>query len=85
MVVLYLLFPKGDNAHVIYKWLKSKLGGTFTDSIKWNFTKFLLDCQGRPVKRYGPMHAPKDIEADIVEQLKKCDKANSTSSTSREL
>ena len=28
------------------------------DSIKWNFTKFLIDQDGQPVKRYGPMDDP---------------------------
>lgn len=41
------------------------------DAIKWNFTKFLIDSYGQPVKRYGPMHEPKDIELDIIEELQK--------------
>jgi glutathione peroxidase-family protein len=56
----------GDNAHPIYKWLKSQQHGFLTDEIKWNFSKFLIDRNGRPVKRYAPTTEPKDIEDDIA-------------------
>ena len=36
---------------------KSKLW-SLGDSIKWNFTKFLVDAKGQPIKRYGPMDDP---------------------------
>src|SRR5690554_1777858 len=42
----------GENAHPIYKYLKQELRGTFGSSIKWNFTKFLIDSDGQPVKRF---------------------------------
>jgi glutathione peroxidase len=40
-----------------------------TESIKWNFTKFLLDGSGKVVRRYAPSVAPEDISGDIQEQL----------------
>lgn len=55
----------GANAHPLYKYLKRKQGGTFGDSIKWNFSKFLCDRQGIPVKRYGPNQEPLLAEEDI--------------------
>ena len=37
----------GDDAHPLYKFLKSEKGGLLGDSIKWNFTKFLVDKKGK--------------------------------------
>ncbi len=59
----------GKDAHPLYKYLKKKLGGTFGDSIKWNFTKFLIDKNGTPVKRFAPTDKPADLEKDIVKAL----------------
>jgi glutathione peroxidase len=71
--VEFCMFSKinvnGDNAHPLYKFLKSKLGGTLGDFIKWNFSKFLIDRNGVPFKRYAPTVAPKEIEDDIVKLL----------------
>ena len=57
--VTFPLFEKievnGDHTHPVFKYLKSKLGGVFGRRIKWNFTKFLLDRDGRPVKRFSPV------------------------------
>ena len=56
----------GDKAHPLYKWLKStKKGFLGTEGIKWNFTKFLVDRDGRVVKRYAPTDTPEKIEADL--------------------
>lgn len=60
----------GDNAHPLYKYLKDVLGGTLGDSIKWNFTKFLIDGNGKPVKRYAPTVKPADLDAEIISVLK---------------
>ena len=60
----------GKDAHPLYKYLKNVLGGTLGDSIKWNFTKFLIDRKGLPVKRYAPSVKPDDLEADIIAALK---------------
>jgi len=60
----------GDDAHPLWKFLKEKQGGTLGwDAIKWNFTKFLVNRKGEPVKRYAPTYMPNDIEADIVAEL----------------
>lgn len=63
----------GDNAHPLYKYLKDALGGTLGDSIKWNFTKFLIDRNGYPAKRFAPTVKPADLDADIVSLLKGID------------
>ncbi len=72
--VTFPLFQKidvnGDNAHPLYKYLTEEKKGLVTSSIKWNFTKFLIDQDGEVIKRYAPITAPKKIEADIVELLK---------------
>lgn len=48
----------GNNSHPLYKFLKHKQGGLILDAIKWNFTKFLINKQGIPIKRYGPTDSP---------------------------
>ena len=56
----------GKNAHPLFKFLKSKLsGGLLGRSIKWNFTKFLIDKNGTPVKRFAPTTKPEKLETDI--------------------
>ena len=64
--VTFPMFSKidvnGDDAHPIYKYLKSELKGTFGNKIKWNFTKFLVDKDGNPVKRFAPTTKPEKIE-----------------------
>jgi glutathione peroxidase len=45
----------GKNAHPVFKYLKKNLPGVLGSSIKWNFTKFLCDRNGKPIKRYMPM------------------------------
>jgi len=52
----------GENTHPIYKYLKSELKGTITNDIKWNFTKFLIDRNGKPVKRFSPLTKPEKIK-----------------------
>lgn len=61
----------GKNAHPIFKYLKKELGGTLGSTIKWNFTKFLIDSDGKPVKRFAPTTTPAKIEPDIVKLLNK--------------
>ena len=51
----------GEDAHPIYQFLKNKLPGFPGKSIKWNFTKFLIDAQGNPVKRFSPLIKPATI------------------------
>lgn len=54
----------GSDADPVYRFLKSKLSGVLGSSIKWNFTKFLCDRNGIPVKRYGPPTNPLSILKD---------------------
>ncbi|CAA2950599.1 probable phospholipid hydroperoxide glutathione peroxidase [Olea europaea subsp. europaea] len=71
----YPVFDKvdvnGSNASPIYKYLKSSKGGIFGDSIKWNFSKFLVDKDGHVVDRYAPTTSPLSIEKDIKKLLEK--------------
>ncbi|MDY3853048.1 MAG: glutathione peroxidase [Prevotella sp.] len=60
----------GDDAAPIFKYLKKAAGGFITDSIKWNFTKFLISRDGKTIRRYAPITTPKKLEKDIVEMLK---------------
>ncbi|MCH5239668.1 MAG: glutathione peroxidase [Muribaculaceae bacterium] len=59
----------GDNASPLYKWLKKEKGGLFGNAIKWNFTKFLIDRNGKVVERYSPTTPPSKIEEKIKELL----------------
>lgn len=71
--VTFPMFAKvdvnGDNAHPIFKFLKSHLKGFLNENIKWNFTKFLIDQNGIPVKRYGSMDKADKIERELVKLL----------------
>src|SRR5689334_23131698 len=72
--VTFPMFAKidvnGASAHPLYQHLKSAKPGILgTEGLKWNFTKFLVDRQGKVVKRYAPNDKPEDIEADIVALL----------------
>ncbi len=64
--VTFPMFSKidvnGETAHPIFKYLKSKLTGTLGSKIKWNFTKFLVDKEGNPVKRFSPTTKPEKID-----------------------
>jgi len=59
----------GENAHQIYKYLKGKLGGLFGSKIKWNFTKFLIEENGKPVKRFSPFTKPEKIDKHLSKML----------------
>ena len=59
----------GKNAHPLFKYLKSELKGTLTNNIKWNFTKFLIDRDGFPFKRFSSTIEPEEISPSIDEVL----------------
>ncbi|KAL5052485.1 hypothetical protein RYX36_033167 [Vicia faba] len=59
----------GTNAEPLYKFLKDQKGGIFGDGIKWNFTKFLVNKEGKVVERYAPITSPLKIEKDIAKLL----------------
>ena len=71
--VNFPLFKKvnvnGKDADPIFKYLKKALPGTIGSRIQWNFTKFLIDAEGNPVKRFSPKTTPEKIENDIQELL----------------
>lgn len=60
----------GGAAHPLWKWLKKEKPGLLgMEAIKWNFTKFLIDRNGRVVKRYAPTDTPEKIEKDLASVL----------------
>ena len=59
----------GSNAHPAFKYLKSELKGKLNDSIKWNFTKFLIDRNGVPFKRFSATVGPEEIKPFIDELI----------------
>jgi glutathione peroxidase len=73
--VEFPLFSKidvnGSSEHPLYKFLKSEKGGLIGDSIKWNFTKFLVDKKGNVIERYAPTTPPERIAPDIEKLLAK--------------
>ena len=60
----------GPDAHEVFRFLKKALPGMLGRDIKWNFTKFLISRNGKPLKRYAPTKRPGSIEDDIVRALK---------------
>ena len=70
--VTFPMFSKidvnGRSAHPIFKYLKRELGSIFGGKIKWNFTKFLIDSNGKPVKRFAPVTKPESME-DIIRKV----------------
>ena len=68
--VTFPMFAKidvnGPEAHPLFQYLKGEKKGLLgTEAIKWNFTKFLIDRQGKVAKRYAPTTAPDKIKDDI--------------------
>ncbi len=59
----------GKNTHPLYVFLKDKLPGFPGKSIKWNFTKFLIDKNGVPFKRFAPSKNPMTMEKHIIKLL----------------
>ena len=72
--VTFPLFAKikvnSPSTHPVYKYLKSfRRGILFTKSIKWNFTKFLIDRHGLVTRRYAPYAGAKRIEKAMLPLL----------------
>jgi glutathione peroxidase len=56
----------GAGAHPLYSYLKTARPGILgLEAIKWNFTKFLVDNQGLPIKRFAPTDKPENMAADV--------------------
>lgn len=61
----------GERADLLFTYLKESCPGLFgSKAIKWNFTKFLIDATGIPVKRYAPIIPPRIIAKDIERELR---------------
>lgn len=72
--VTFPMFAKidvnGDGADPIFKHLTSAAPGLLgSKAVKWNFTKFLVDRNGKVISRYAPATKPEDIAADIEKLL----------------
>lgn len=72
----YTTFPRftkinvnGDDESILYTYLKRHEKGFLNKKIKWNFTKFLVDQDGRVIKRYAPLVKPQKISKDIEKLL----------------
>lgn len=67
--VTFPLFKKievnGDNTHPLYKYLKAQAPGFLNEAIKWNFTKFLVDANGKVVDRFASPTTPEEIDPKI--------------------
>ena len=67
--VTFPMFAKidvnGGSAHPLYQYLKGEKSGLLGSSIKWNFTKFLIDRSGKVVGRYAPIATPESLTKDI--------------------
>ncbi|MET0659784.1 MAG: glutathione peroxidase [Steroidobacteraceae bacterium] len=60
----------GDKAHPLYQYLKHEKPGVLgTEKIKWNFTKFLVDKDGKVTERYAPTDTPATIAKDLEKVL----------------
>ena len=55
----------GDKAHPLFKYLKNQKSGLLGASIKWNFTKFLIDRRGQVVARHAPTATPEGLKKEI--------------------
>ena len=60
----------GKDAHPLYKYLKDEAKGLLSKDIKWNFTKFLVDRNGKVISRFAPTYEPQKLALTINELLK---------------
>ena len=71
--VTFPLFSKvevnGSGAHPLFSWLREEKGGVLGDSIKWNFTKFLVGKDAKVIDRYAPTTKPEKLTDDIQKAL----------------
>ena len=67
--VTFPMFAKidvnGFRVHPLYQYLKSEKSGLLGPSIKWNFTKFLVDRSGKVVARHAPTTTPEGLKKEI--------------------
>ncbi len=62
---------KGGNADPLYKWLITQNEKGKPQSIKWNFTKFLINRKGEVVARFAPTDKPEGFANRVKEELLK--------------
>lgn len=55
----------GTATHPVFRYLKNELPGVLGKRIKWNFTKFLIGRDGKPLRRFAPITTPEKMEAAI--------------------
>ncbi len=59
----------GTAAHPLFRYLKSELPGLLGGRIMWNFTKFLIGRDGKPLTRFAPFTPPEKMESAILAAL----------------
>lgn len=59
----------GANEDLLFTFLKSQQGGMMGSKIKWNFTKFLVDRNGKVVDRFAPTTTPEAIDVEVAKLL----------------
>ncbi|KSU17984.1 Glutathione peroxidase family protein [Lactococcus lactis subsp. lactis] len=71
--VTFPMFQKikvnGKEVHPLYQFLKKEAKGALSGTIKWNFTKFLIDREGNVIERFAPKTEPKEMEEEIQKLL----------------
>lgn len=68
-VLMNMTNVRGKNIHPLFQYLTDNLHGRFTNSVKWNFTYFLIGRDGTPLKRYGPTDHIRDDDPDLLKAL----------------
>lgn len=67
--VTFPMFQKidvnGPNEHPLYTFLKRERSGLLSSKVKWNYTKFLIDRQGRVVQRFSPVDSVQSVEKTL--------------------
>lgn len=59
----------GKDSHPLYEYLKDEAKGPMGKKVTWNFTKFLVDRDGKVLKRYAPQVKPQELEEDLLKLL----------------
>jgi glutathione peroxidase len=59
----------GKNTHPVFEFVKKNARSTLGSTIKWNFTKFLVEPDGKTVRRYSPQTKPEKLSGDIENLL----------------
>lgn len=61
----------GKNEEPLFKYIKNEAKGMIGSNIKWNFTKFLVDREGKVLKRFAPAETPEKLDSYVAEQVNK--------------